>query len=106
MEKDSLFAAGRLTAGAAWQVTKSYGLDCAKVLAFVIDGTIFAILVAVVVGMATAHAHSPFGPGGAFVFAEAAALVVALTAPTSSKAWRRLFVMGLCTLALPLGALC
>jgi hypothetical protein len=77
-----------------------------KILAWLIAGTIFAIVAALFVAMATAHVHSPFGPGRAFVIADTSALVVALTSPTAGKAWRRLFVMGgLCALALPLGGI-
>jgi hypothetical protein len=75
-----------------------------KLLAWLIAGTIFAIVASALIGLATLHLHPGFGAVSTFLAADVVALAIAIAAPTSGKAWRRLFVLsGVLALALPLG---
>lgn len=77
-----------------------------KVLAGILGGLIMAIIGAVVVGVATAGGKSPGVGAGAFFIFWIAGLVIAVMAPSTAKAWRRILItLAVLSFLLPLSGI-
>jgi hypothetical protein len=77
-----------------------------KIIAWLFGGFIFSVVAAVLIALATLNMHLKIGGVTMFLAAYVVSLLIALTAPTGGRAWRRLLVLsGVMCLLLPVAGL-